>query len=69
MKAFIGVSLFFVLFSVVVGGSLFLSILAVGALHLPDDAEKTAMVLTAMFALISSGLLMRHVHAMIERRL
>lgn len=69
MKAFIGVSLFFVLLSAVVGGALFLAIVSVKALHLPDDAEHTVMVIAGITALVGAGLLMKQLHAMIERRL
>jgi len=69
VKAFIGVSLFFVLFSAVVGGALFLSLLSVKALHLPEDVERALMVLSSATALVGAGLLMKQAHAMIQRRL
>lgn len=69
MKDFIGVSLFFVLFAAVIGGALFVSIFIVRQMHLSEDSERVATVFAGIIALIVGGLLMKKLHAMIERRL
>jgi len=69
MKAFIVVSLFFVLFAAVVGGALFLAILGIQSLNLSEDSEKPAMIIAGLAAIVVGGLLMKELHAMIERRL
>jgi len=69
MKAFVAVSLFFIVFSGVVGGALFLTLNAVKSMHLPEDTEHACVAIAGVAALIVGGLLMRQLHAMIERRL
>jgi uncharacterized membrane protein YfcA len=69
VKAFIAVSLFFVLFSAVVGGALLLAMKSVQTLHLSEDLEHALMALAAVAALFTAGLLMKQLHAMIQRRL
>lgn len=69
MKGFAIVSLFFVVFSGVVGGVLFLVGFSVKSMNLSEDAEHVAMAVGAIVALFAGGLLMKQLHAMIQRRM
>jgi len=67
VKGFAIVSLFFVVFSGVVGGVLFLVGFIVKSMHLSEDAEHAAMAVGAIFALFAGGLLMKQLHTLIQR--
>lgn len=69
MKGFIIVNLFFLVFSAVVGGCLFLCLSIVRWFHAPDDLEKGLMLIMGIVSLILAGFVMKQVHSMIERRL
>lgn len=69
MKGFAVVSLFFVVFSGVIGGALFLAGITIKSMHLSEDAEHVAMAVGAIAALFTGGLLMKQLHAMIQRRM
>lgn len=69
MKGFLAVNAFFILFAAVTGGALFIAAYAVKALNLSDDLERTAMAAAGLTALVVGGLVMKQLHAMIQRRM
>ena len=69
MKAFLVVNLFLVVFAAVIGGALFLCGALIQSLHLSNDAEHVAWAIAAVVSLIGGGLLMKQLHAMIQRRM
>lgn len=69
MKGFFIVNLFFLLFSAVVGGCLFLCLSIVRWFHATDDVKKGLMLIMGIASLILAGFLMKQVHSMVERRL
>jgi len=69
VKGFLLVSIFFVVFAGVIGGALFLAGFLVKSMHLSQDAENAVMVIGAIAALMIGGLLMKQLHAMIQRQM
>jgi len=69
MKGFLAVSLFFVCFAGVIGGLMFLSGAVIKSMSLSEDAEHAVMAIGAVVSLVVGGLLMKQLHAMIQKRL
>lgn len=69
MKAFLAVSAFFAVFAGCVGGGMKVMFMLVRSHDLSENAEAAAMAVGTLLVLVLTGLLMKALHSLIQRRI